>query len=75
MDQLSLTGDMLDCVELSHFGVSGSYIYAYIGESEERSGRSALEVAQSTMNLHSPFGRVRSVLAQVAEIEEQKNRK
>jgi hypothetical protein len=75
MDQISPLGNMLDAEQFGHHGVEGSYVFAYVEDNDSKSGVHALKSAQGRMNLVSPFDRVRSVLAQVAEVEENKSRK
>ncbi|MDR3690269.1 MAG: hypothetical protein P4L46_12885 [Fimbriimonas sp.] len=75
MNQIAPSGDLVDAVPLTHKGVTNSHIVAYVDEGDEGGGRAALLLAQGLMNLRSPFDRIRSVLAQVAEIEEGKGKK
>ena len=75
MDQIAPSGNMLDHIQLVHHGIDKSQIFVYVDEGDGRGGEDALKTAQTLMNLKSPFDRVRSVLAQVAEIEESKGRK
>jgi len=75
MDQISPMGNMLDALQFDHHGVADSHVFAYIEDNETKSGAQAIKSAHGKMNLVSPFDRVRSVLAQVAEVEENKGRK
>lgn len=75
MDQISPRGNLIDAQQFGHHGVANSEVFAYIEDDDSKSGLHSLTVAEGKMNLMSPFDRVRSVLAQVAEVEETKGRK
>lgn len=70
-DSLSLDGNLLHAQDFDYKGSSSERIYAYIEEDHGLCvAGSALEMAQKTMNLISPFDRIRSILAEIAQAEQ-----
>ncbi|MCC6728773.1 MAG: hypothetical protein IT208_05480 [Chthonomonadales bacterium] len=69
-DRLAVEGSLLDARDYDLKGSTAERVYAYIeeGSSEER-GATVLEAAHRTMNLVSPFDRVRTVLAEIAQVD------
>ncbi len=75
-DVLCSEGNLLEARDYDYKGSTRERIYAYI---EEESGQSTatrvLEVAQKTMNLLSPFERIRAVLTEIAQVEQGRSKK
>lgn len=63
-------GALLEAREFALKGDAAQRVYAYLADNPAHpSGSAALHIAQSRMNLITPFDRVREVLAQVAQAE------
>lgn len=69
-DMLALEGDLLAAQDFELKGSSTERVYAYIEEDEDQSGGTIISMAQRSMNLISPFDRVRTVLSEVAQAEQ-----
>ncbi len=70
-DSLSLDGSLLQAHDFDYKGSTSERIYAYIEEDHGHPvGTSALDLAQKTMNLLSPFDRIRTVLSEIAQAEQ-----
>ncbi len=69
-ESVSPLGDLVDFVRLDHLRVPNSFVFAYLVDDVGGNGRRILETAQRQMNLYSPFDRIRTVLRQIAEMDE-----
>ncbi len=68
-DYLTFEGELLAAQDYELKGSSENRIYAYIEDSADQKGNTILTDAQRSMNLLSPFDRVRSVLTEVSQTE------
>ena len=74
-DTLTMDGNLLDARDFDLRGSTSERVYAYIEEGRSGDmGARALQAAQKTMNLMSPFERIRLVLAEVAQAEHGRSR-
>lgn len=75
MDSVGPGGMLLDAMQLRHGEVQTSFIFAYVetfGAGER--ARNILEECQHSMNIYSPFERVRTVLQHITQAEGSKDR-
>lgn len=56
-------GDFLNAVALNHSGSASELLFAYLLDDADGNRQLCLSKAQSTMNLFSPFARIRDVLS------------
>lgn len=60
-------GDTFHAVPLNHPGSASEHLFAYLLDDENGNGHTFLNMAQKTMNLFSPFQRIREVLRLIDE--------
>ena len=68
-DMLGVDGSLLDARDYDLKGSTSERVYAYIQDRSDNVGARILETAQKRMNLMSPFLRIRTVLAEIAQVE------
>jgi hypothetical protein len=74
-DMLCSEGSLLEAIDYDYKGSKTERIYAYIEEEPgQDTGRRTLAQAQKTMNLLSPFDRIRMVLTEIAQLEQGRNK-
>jgi hypothetical protein len=75
MDSVGPNGMMHDPLQLRHGDVPNSFVFAYVDWTGSGSDpRRILEEVQHTMNIQSPFERVRTVLQHIFQAESAKSR-
>jgi hypothetical protein len=75
MDSIAPGGMMHDAIQLRHGDLDNSFVFAYV-EAHGSGDRPAqiLEECQHSMNLYSPFERIRTVLQHIVQAEASKGR-